>query len=271
MIINSDSRIVEERLREIGTDAFAAFFAIASHLRTTRTAWPGIDRLCKMCPVEIAGELRDMPTKRMYKAIRRLIDAEMVERTQARDEKADWGHTKYQVTERYISVYHDITRNEMIEEKQDNSRTVEFGDARNGDARNDHTEAISKVELSIKGENLRKTWNLTGDERLDQAAEKVYTHFAEEPTRWKAIRDLARNHCTKKEFITELDAWLRYHRDNVMIMQDPVSRLPGGKNSFFSWLSQPWCKAKYDPKQKQKKGQQQQPSTYDAKVPTNKR
>ena len=156
-MINADNRLITEVLPKIGADAFSIAFAITSHLRSkNRTAWPGLERLREMCPVEINGKIRSMPEKRAYAAIRRLIREGVVQRWQ--DNCAgEFGHTRYRLTTPYLSIFMGVSEFTMEEE----DRTVEFDRtdgkfrvAQNRVAQNDHTEYIDKKEAIDKKESL---------------------------------------------------------------------------------------------------------------------
>jgi len=81
-----------------------------------------------------------MPEKRAYRAIKRLIQCKMIERFQRRKENGDWDKRVFRLTSPYLSVFWNITSNELEED----SRLVE-----NGLAPNDQTEYIDKREDNV--------------------------------------------------------------------------------------------------------------------------
>jgi hypothetical protein len=283
--------LIKKGLPKVGTDAFAVLLAIASFFGKDgrNISWPGIETLCKMCKVEIAGELRDMPVKRMYKAINRLIEANLAERFQNRLPGGEWDNRKFRLSTDLLKVFmnaSDIAINDM-----ENDRLVEFDQTDRlvvyGLAVNDQAEYTSiKGSVSNKGKSKSKKdikedlpadpelanvdpvaqveasieWQKGGENRFLAARAAVFAYLKEEPTRWTYIRDTAKVKLTKKEFIKDLEDWLRYHQDDYMIMTNPVARLSGGKQSFYSWLRQPWRK---DKPKKNSTNTTNQPAVYD--------
>lgn len=132
---------------EIGVDAFAMLFAIAQHVNTrTGNAWPGIKRLCDHCKVMTRdGELKAMPEKRGYLAIKTLVDKEYISKHQRRTKNGDFGKVIYRIKTEAISIWVEYENPEFEEV----SRLVENGDAIN-DQQNDTKEKEHTVEKPQK-------------------------------------------------------------------------------------------------------------------------
>lgn len=174
-MINADNRLITEVLPKVGADAFAIAFAIASHLRSKdKSVWPGVDRLRKMCPVEIGGDIKPMPKKRAYNAINRLICEGVVKRWQD-NFNGQWGKTKYKITTPFIGIFMGADQFEMEDTEGQDDRVVEFdhtvsksdhrvvksrnAEMRNAEMRNaefDHTEAIDEREAIDNKETIDK-------------------------------------------------------------------------------------------------------------------
>lgn len=94
-MINVDDRLVKEELPKIGVDAFAVLMVITSHINNARRAWPGIERI---------RELTKLSKERAYNAVKTLIEAGHIERTQE-NIHGEWGKVVYRVTSTYLGVY----------------------------------------------------------------------------------------------------------------------------------------------------------------------
>ena len=265
-MIQSKIELTTQRLPRIGTDAFAVFFVILSHLYDKEQCWPGIERIRHLATVEVVktGEIQPMPEKRCYAAIKRLIKEGMVERHQERLSNGDWGRRYFKPTEPYVEIYQSLGSRVLYELPSDG--LVNNGQAINGEANNDQTEYTSiKGNLSIKGENEKiEKWLQGGDERITAAREQLLAHFKDFPP--SAMLNLHMIKMTSEEFYEQLEQWLRYNRDVAPIIQNPTRFLTGGRGSFISWLKKPWNQSQQPSKGGKKSGDQPQGGTYTTRI-----
>lgn len=88
-------------------------------------------------------------------------------------------------------------------------------------------------------------WGDGTETRFEKAQAAVKTYFEKNPSRWQEIAKAAKNHCNAEQFDEELSLWIRRYADDFQITQNPVKALTSGRGSFISWLSQTWCREKY--------------------------
>lgn len=165
-MINTENKLVTDVLPKIGGDAFVVLFVIASHLRHGSTAWPGMDRIRKMAKVRnLKGELKPMSERRAYAAINVLIEFKLISRTQRRHPSGDWGLRVFCLTNGFISVYWNITSQELIEDENNPDGLVQYGEAINGEAITAETEDIDKGEVLSNKVEIEQKWLDAGNER----------------------------------------------------------------------------------------------------------
>jgi uncharacterized phage protein (TIGR02220 family) len=147
---------------QIGVDAFSMLFAIAQHVNTrTGNAWPGIKRLCSYCKVMTRdGELKAMPEKRGYLAIKTLVDNGYISKYQQRTKSGDFGKVIYKIKTDAIAIWIEYENPEFEED----SRLVENGEAIN-DQQNDTKEKEHIVEkLKVSTDDVKKVVDILNQE-----------------------------------------------------------------------------------------------------------
>ena len=88
-------------------------------------------------------------------------------------------------------------------------------------------------------------WGDNTDTQYETALQTLKSYFEKNSFRRREISSEARNTCDENQFDEELTLWLRRYADDFQITQNPVKALTSGRGCFISWLSQSFCRAKY--------------------------
>ena len=102
-------------------------------------------------------------------------------------------------------------------------------------------EKIKEIEIP----EPTHVWGDNTDTRYETALQTLKSYFEKNSFRRREISSEARNTCDESQFDEELTLWLRRYADDFQITQNPVKALTSGRGCFISWLSQSFCRAKY--------------------------
>lgn len=102
-------------------------------------------------------------------------------------------------------------------------------------------EKIEEIEIP----EPTHVWGDNTDTRYETALATLKSYFEKNSFRRREISSEARNTCDENQFDEELTLWLRRYADDFQITQNPVKALTSGRGCFISWLSQSFCRAKY--------------------------
>ena len=102
-------------------------------------------------------------------------------------------------------------------------------------------EKIKEIEIP----EPTHVWGDNTDTRYETALQTLKSYFEKNSFRRREISSEARNTCDENQFDEELTLWLRRYADDFQITQNPVKALTSGRGCFISWLSQSFCRAKY--------------------------
>lgn len=105
--------------------------------------------------------------------------------------------------------------------------------------------SLSTREEEIEIPEPTHVWGDSTDTRYETALTALKSYFQKNPSRRREISDEAKSACDETQFDEELTLWLRRYADDFQITQNPVKALTSGRGCFISWLSQTFCRAKY--------------------------
>ena len=105
--------------------------------------------------------------------------------------------------------------------------------------------SLSTREEEIEIPEPTHVWGDSTDTRYETALKTLKSYFEKNPSRRREISDEAKSACDETQFDEELTLWLRRYADDFQITQNPVKALTSGRGCFISWLSQTFCRAKY--------------------------
>ena len=136
---------------------------------------------------------------------------------------------------------HENVKADFTKTLKQTSRKREHNNTLNNTLNN----SLSPREKEIETPEPIHIWGEGTETRLQKAQAALKEYFEKNSFRRREISKSAKNSCDDSQFDDELDLWIRRNADDFQITQNPVKALTSGRSNFTSWLSQTWCRDKY--------------------------